>query len=296
MTLSSNFDAVTANLPALIGRQVGYAALRTVNDMAFSIKQEVDHKMETTFHKPTRFTMSAIRVLKEGYGARETVNIGGIPARVPRTTYTAYVGLAQAGMLASARRAPVRITADDAWERALKHQFGGGGRRFTRWEATLHKADLIPAGHYVIPARGCPLDAYDNPVHGFMIQLLSYFKAFKENGFRANMDEKGKKRLEKRLGKKWDTQNLSFFIVREHDPNRKGKQLHPGIWQRTGTSGNTQVKPLFIFVPKVSYQQLIPFGEIARTTIEVLLPDIFAENLLKAIKNDRQIGRIIANG
>ena len=280
--LSANFGIVTEKMFANIENQIGYAAKLTVNDLAFDAKRAVDDEMRAVFHKPTPFTMSAIRVIKDEESARETITSGGIPMRVNRTEFSAIVALAQPGMPASSKKSRTRVTADDAWERALKHQFTGGVRRFKRWEAALLAKKLIPPGHYAVPASGCPLDAYDNPVPGFMVQLLSYFSAFVENGFRSNMNDKRKRAFEKRLEKKMgEGQRTGFFIS-------DGKGLPKGIWQRIKAGGKTSVKPIFLFYPATAYRPLLDFRTIAANAITGKVADRFSVNMKRAIRTAKR--------
>lgn len=283
MTLTADFGTVSEKMFNTLESQIGYAAKLTVNDLAFDVKRAVDDEMRVTFHKPTPFTMSAIRVIKDEESTRLTETSGGITTRPNRTVYSAYVGLAQEGMPASSKKSRWSNTVDDAWERALKHQFTGGMRRFKRWEAALlaKKVDgkpLIPPGYYAVPASGCPMDSYDNPVRGFMVQLLSYFSAFNENGFRSNMNDKRKRAFEKRLEKKiGDGSRTGFFIS-------EGKGLPKGIWQRTKTGSGTSIKPIFLFYPASSYKRLISFDTIAVSAVQGKIAERFYKNLSRAVR------------
>lgn len=299
LTLSANFGTVSEKLFKTIESQVGYAAKLTANDLAFDIKRDTDDEMRSVFHKPTRFTMSAMRVLKDEGSPREMTSSAGIPYQTARKRYTAYVGLAQQGMPASGRKSPVRVTADDAWERALAHQFGGGVRRYKRWEAALWKKGILPPGYYAVPASGCPMDNYDNPVPGFMVQLLAYFDAFKENGFRANMKAKGRakfnKKLEAQMGGALKTQ---FFVSHGKsgpDPGfvtkaRGYNRVPMGIWQRYygGIWGGYGIRPIFLFYPKVSYNQLVPFASIAVSTFKERVAETYLKNLRYAVRTSKR--------
>ena len=278
MTLTADFGTVSEKMFNTLESQIGYAAKLTVNDLAFDVKRAVDDTMRATFHKPTPFTMSAIRVIKDEESTRLTETVDGITTRHNRTVYTATVGLAQEGMPASSKKSRWSNTADDAWEKALKHQFQGGMRRFKRWEGALLKKGLIPSGHYAVPASGCPMDSYDNPQRGFMVQLLSYFQAFVENGFRSNMNDKRKRAFEKRLEKKiGDGSRTGFFIS-------EGKGLPKGIWQRTKTGSGTSIKPIFLFYPASSYKRLISFDTIAVSAVQGKIAERFYKNLSRAVR------------
>lgn len=299
LTLSANFGTVSDQMFKTIDSQVGYAAKLTANDLAFAIKRDTDDEMRSVFHKPTRFTLSAMRVLKDEGSPREVTSNAGIPQTVGRKKYTAYVGLAQLGMPASSSKSPARVSADDAWERALAHQFGGGVRRYKRWEAALWKRGVLPPGYYAVPASGCPMDSYDNPVPGFMVQLLSYFAAFKENGFRSNMKAKGRRKLEKQLEAKMGNALTTGFFVSYGksgvDPGFVSKvknyqTLPMGIWQRYygGIWGGMGVRPIFLFYPKVSYSQLVPFASIALSTFRTRVAETYLKNLRYAVRTAKR--------
>ena len=299
--LSKNFQQFALDMPNIVRRQVGYAALRTTDVLAKKIKDEVDKEMATTFHKPTRFTMSAIKYYQDG---REMVamGVGGLGAK---TTFTSHVSLIREGMLSKWSKASViygapAIEYGDAWEKALSHQFGGGYRRYKPFEGALLKRKLIKPGYVAVPAAGCPMDAYDNPQKGFMVQLLAYFDAFPEKGYKANMGQKVRSKLEKALSKKMGgALKTGFFIAygkmgmapSELRNVRNYQKLPAGIWQRFhgGLNGGTTIRPVFIFVKSPSYNKLIDFREIATWTFNGEIKDVFNTQLQKAVLTSRDL-------
>lgn len=299
--LSPGFKTLAVDLPSIVRQQVGYAALRTTDVLAKMVKEEVDKEMASTFHKPTRFTMSAIKYYHDD---REMSVLGpsGVEAK---TSFSSHVTLIREGMLSKWSKASTiyGVTAveyGDAWEKALTHQFGGGQRRFKPFEGALLKRKLIKPGYIAVPAAGCPLDAYDNPQKGFMVQLLSYFDAFPEKGYKANMGQKGRKKFENTLSKKMGgALQTGFFIAygkmgmapSEFRNVRNYQRLPAGIWQRFhgGLNGGTTIRPVFIFVRSPAYTPLIDFREIATWTFDSHIKDVFSTQLQKAILTSKAV-------
>jgi hypothetical protein len=307
--LTSNFDSVAQQLPGVISRKIGYAALRTVNDMAFEIKQVIDTEMESVFHKPTPWTMKAIGVLKDLGKVRE-ITPGSGPVKSLRTQYMSYVGLIQSmpddDVWALIRQGSTNRSGywgDKKYEKALAHQFGGNTiRRYKDMEGLLLKKGLIKPGYYAVPASGCPMDQYDNPQRGFIIQMLTYFDAMRDMGVRSNMGDKGRKRLNKRLGKKMGGAfSTEFFVsggpqgLSPGTERIRGKgnptTLPAGIWQRFNSTNNivsgSFVQPVFLFVKATPYRRLIDVKTLATGLFTQRFGGVFTRHLLRAAANDK---------
>lgn len=308
ITLTSNFVAAAQALPEVISRQIGYAAQRTVNDLAFAIKETVDSEMESVFHKPTPWTMKAINVLKDMKGNFE-LTPGSGPKASPRKNFMSYVGLVQefvqpdvAAVLRQGTTNRRGAWGDKQYEKALSHQFGGGERRYKDMEGLLLNKKLIKPGYYVIPAAGCPLDQYDNPQKGFIMQMLTYFDAMRDSGVKSNMGEKGRQRLNKKLSKQMGGAFSTEFFLAGGPQGAvpgidmvKGKgnpnKLPAGIWQRFGSTNSVTsgsfVRPIFLFVKATSYRRRIDFASLAKTTFMTQGSGVFTRHLLRAVTNDR---------
>lgn len=293
--LSAGFKTLAVDMPNLVRRQVGYAALRTTDIMAKMIKDEVDKEMATTFHKPTRFTMSAIKYYQDDRGMTAADGFSR------KSVFTSHVSLIREGMRSrwskAAQMEGAAVEYGDAWEKALTHQFGGGYRRYKPFEGALLNINLIPPGHIAVPTKHCPMDAYDNPQKGFMVQLLAYFKAFPEKGYKANMDEKGRKRLSNKFSKGYGSQATGFFIsmgkIGQSESQvskiKNPNALPAGIWQRVRFSSGSAIRPIFIFVKSPYYRQLIDFKEVATWTFDGNIKDVFNTQLQKAILTSRDV-------
>lgn len=304
ITLSSNAEAVQQNLMSIFARQLPYAASQTVNDIAFAIKTATEQEFRAKFHLPTPWTMRAMAVVKDNTRDKTQMNPTGygMSALGPRTKFSAWVGLKNPDLWKNSTLAPTRQKAgfefySDMYTRALAHQFVGGKRRFKRFEgALLRKRNskgktLIPAGMVAIPASGCPLDSYDNPKVGFIVQMQAYFDANPDIGSRQNMGEKGRKRFNDRLGKKIKSEpGVSFFIS---DGSQK---LPAGIWRRTSFAVGTSLEPVFLFFRIGAYRKLIDLHNIGMNVVHNQASVIFANRISVAMDNDKQVKRYMKYG
>ena len=119
----------------------------------------------------------------------------------------------------------------------------GGDRNMKRFESALYKAGILPNGMYAVPGAGARLDAYGNMSRGQIVQILAYFSAFAEQGYRANMTDRGRKRMAKGSAKKGIAGSAYFALRSKHG------RLLPGVYQRSSTkSAAATLKPVLIFV------------------------------------------------
>jgi hypothetical protein len=109
------------------------------------------------------------------------------------------------------------------------------------------------------------MDANGNIPSSRIVQLLSYFKAFQEQGYRANMSDKRKSKL----AKKGKTANghktingVEYFAV-SSDRSGRAAHLAPGIYRRKGIHGS-DIAPVIIFAKRAPrYTQRLDFTGIA---------------------------------
>lgn len=146
----------------------------------------------------------------------------------------------------------------NAPEKYLRAQMKGGERRLKRFERALYLAGVLPADHFVVPGEGCPMDAYGNIKAAFIQQLLSYFKAFPEQGYKANMTDRRREALAK--GSRQKPGVVYFVASRGH--------LHPGVWARYPFSKGSALKPVLLFVKWTNYEAAFDFNYVAKTEID----------------------------
>lgn len=275
--ISTNADVSAEQLLKVATRQLPYALLRTTHDLAFAVRDDVYFQMKQSFHKPTPWTLSSMVVLKGD----------------DKTNPASWVGLKTSDVRKIGSKIIPGVGAEhysDKYSDTLKHHFIGGSRPFKNMEKAFYRLGLLPPGMIIVPGEACPLDAYDNPKHGFIVQMLSYFQAFQWAGYTANMTVESKKRFENRLGKKVAGAGVSFFYSKGKGSlggSGKPNNLPAGIWMKTQFHEGTNLKPVFLFVKEGSYEQRFDIEKTAQEVVSVLTADIFAIQWTKAMANDR---------
>lgn len=139
----------------------------------------------------------------------------------------------------------------------LKAEIYGGLRKLKRHEQALSRVGILPAGMAIVPGEAAKIDAYGNMSAGQINQIISWFRAFGEQGYAANMLQKGRARLA-RGSKAKGTQGFAYFCLKK----QVGK-LSPGIYQRFSFSKGSAVKPVMIFVRIPQYRKRLDFYGVA---------------------------------
>jgi len=164
----------------------------------------------------------------------------------------------------------------------IQPQVEGGKRNLKRFESALRRIGVLPAGMYVAPGEACQLDAYGNIPGSFIVQILSYFRAFGEQGYRANITDQRKASLKRGSKKKL---GYEYFVSKGKGEWFGRKQhLRPGIYKRVGFAAGSAIKPIMMFVKEPSYQKRFPFYETAQKVIDRNLCNNFNEAMDDAIK------------
>jgi hypothetical protein len=259
-SLQSNLDEVAKRLDDVARRQLPYATMRALNKTAFEIQQDVYATMQRKFDRPTPYTLRSMRLERA----------------TKHNLATAAVALKDDSP--GGKGTP--------WVRALGHQFTGGTREWTRFEGTLLRVGILPRGLAAVPAAGARRNAYGNVSPGLLVQLLSYFHAFGEQGYRANMSAARKAKLERRGQTRQGfatIRGVAYFV--SHGQMREGKTRHlaPGIWSMSGIHG-AKVRPVILFVRRPRYRARIDLNTIARWTVVHHFDRHFAEALTLALR------------
>lgn len=139
----------------------------------------------------------------------------------------------------------------------------GKARNLKRFEKALISVGAMPAGYRAVPGEAAKLDSYGNMLRGQIVQILAYFRAFPEMGFKSNMTDKSRAAFERRLGRANAASSAAMFVGRPG-----GGKLPLGIWQRTSFSAGSAIKPVMLFVRHAVYQQIFDFQYVANKTIE----------------------------
>ncbi len=245
ISVQSNIDQVVRNLGATIKAQVSYASRKAVTKTAEDVRQAQIHEMRDVFDRPTPYTLTAVenRLIKSD----------------PPTARVWLKDFAGKGTPAS---------------KYLLAQIKGGARPIKRFESALIAARVMPAGMMAIPASGAKFDAYGNMDRGQIVQILAYFRAFPEMGYKANMTDKSRERLargtKKRLG-------FSYFVGAPAD----GK-LPLGVWQKTTFALGSAIKPVLLFADAAYYRPIFNFEYVSRITIDRVFDNHFKAALIEA--------------
>lgn len=160
----------------------------------------------------------------------------------------------------------------------LAAQLKGGLRSAKRFERALQAIGALPPGYRVVPGAGAKMDAYGNISSGQIVQILSFFRAFPEAGYKANMTAATKARLARGTKKKL---GFTYFV------GRPGDRLPLGIYQRVAFGHGSAIKPVMIFVRSAVYQAIFDFEYVAKRTIEAEFGAEFARAYVEAAGSAR---------
>lgn len=245
VNIKHNIDEVVRELGPMIKAQVSYASRKAVTKTAEDVRQAQIHEMRDVFDRPTPYTLSAVenRLIKSD----------------PPTARVWLKDFAGKGTPAS---------------KYLLTQIKGGARPIKRFESALIAAKVMPAGMIAVPASGAKFDAYGNMDRGQIVQILAYFRAFPEQGYKANMTWKTRQRLQRGTKKRV---GFSYFVGAPAD----GK-LPLGVWQRTTFAIGSAIKPVLLFADAAYYGPIFKFEYVARTTIARVFNGHFKAAMLEA--------------
>lgn len=232
--------------------KVREASVKAVNDAGFEVRRAMQEEMRSVFDRPTDY------ILRSPMLKMATVDK---PMATIEPEYMGGKGVD-----------PKKI---------LKAQNLGGKRRDKRSEVALRRAGILPKGYQtVIPAEPFPgsEDRYGNLKGGFIVQLLSYFRSFGEQGYRANMTDARRKALQLRggagvrkvgpnIGRRYI---LAYGKLRggarwtaKGENDRRASNLAPGIWAVVGSSG-ADIRPVLMFVRSGNYQERLDMEKVGQ--------------------------------
>lgn len=251
---------IIQNMDDLAKKQVPYAAAKALTKTAQEIKAEEVKGMQTSLDRPTPYAINSLRV--------DPASKNKLEATVR------FKDKSDAGKGNPAAN-------------FMTPQVEGGKRNLKRFEVALQRIGVLPKGMYIAPGEACPLDSYGNIPGSFIVQILSFFRAFGEQGYRANITDKRKASL-KRGSKK----NRGFeYFVSYGKGTRSGRQHLPaGIYKRTGFAWGSSVKPVMMFVKEPSYSKKFSFYEIAEKVANKNLKNNFDSALKEALLTAKRPG------
>jgi hypothetical protein len=212
--------------------QVKKATAKALTDSAFEARRVVHQQMDQNFDRVTPYIKRSILVKPATQQRLEAV---------VRAEYLGGKGVD-----------PQKI---------LRAEILGGPRRDKRSEVLLRKVGILPPGLQIVPGEEAPLDRYGNIRGSFLVQLLSYFQAFPEQGYRANMTDRRKAKLRNQQltesGFKI-TVGKRYFISYGRLRSGKTSHLPAGIFSAEGMH-DIVIKPILMFVRAPVYRSRLDF-------------------------------------
>lgn len=148
-------------------------------------------------------------------------------------------------------------------QKILQAQEFGGPRRDKRSEVALRRIGVLPAGYQTaIPSTPYPGsdDGRGNLKGGFLVQLMAWFQAFGEQGYRSNLRAAGKRRVMR--GNKRSS-GRRYFVAYGRMRSGRTQHLAPGIYAASGLH-SVDVRPVLMFVRAGSYSKRISMERVAR--------------------------------
>lgn len=267
--------------------RVPAAATRALNNAAFAYRKALQAEMESRFDRPTPYTLRGFVIDRAGQGGISNPAVGqpGFGRQTP--------GFGPTGSPFLAR---VRLNSDPnksglSREDTIGHQFTGANPQFSGFERALNRIGVLPRGWHVVPGGGTKLNAYGNVSPGLIVQLISYFGAFGEQGYKANATDRSRaRRAKKQRGQAGflKINGVEYFISRGRgevtgrNTWKSGRYQHlpAGIWSRRGTHG-VDIAPVFLFVRSTRYRKRIDLEQVARS---IDLSGIIAREFARALR------------
>jgi len=257
---TTGLDATAAKLRGLSDSKIKTAMVSAINQGAYAGKMAAENEIKSVFDRPTPWIQKSPRYWKATKAKPE--------ARIDLDFWGNKQGVSS--------------------EDVLRAEITGGQRKLKRFERALAAVGVLPQGMMIRPGPEAKMDAYGNMQAGQIVQILSFFRAFGEQGYKANMTDKGHAKLG-RDNKRTGAKGFQYFAIQ-----KRWGRLGPGIYQRfvhtipSEVTGKpitvSSVKKVMHFIKPPSYQQRIKFyevaGKAAREQVDKSFPE-FLDQMLK---------------
>ena len=242
ITVGSNIDAIQRHLES-VAKQSKFATMQALNDAAYAVRADVQAAMRSSFQGVTPYMVKSIWV-------RQATKLQLRAAVWPRD-------------LGGKGYDPEHVL--------MPHVFAGD-RKVKASERALVRIGALPAGMSVVPGKGCPLDGYGNPQRGALVKILSYLRAFGEQGYSANITDKRKSGMAKK--------GQRYIVSRG---TGRTAHLAPGVWFVDGL----RIVPMLMFVKKVSYSKRLDYFGVADAAVRRTFEPAYARRMSAAMRTAR---------
>lgn len=224
ITVKVNLKPFLSKMESLHQNQLPFAIALALTRTAKDVEAELKREITRVFVNPKKQTIEGTYI---------------VPAK--KTNLVARIGLKDKGGRAI------------AVSQYLAAEIKGGIRKIKRYEKALQFIGALPPGFVTAPGAAAKMDANGNMDSKQLFQILSFFKAFPENGYRKNMSAAGRNRMMK--GKR-GVGGYTYFV----GSPKVGAML--GIWEVS--TATREIRPVLIFIKEARYKPVFKFYEVAR--------------------------------
>lgn len=269
LSVSGKQDAVMREIQRF-EKQVAYASMRAVNNVAFAARKSVRDLIASSLDRPMP----------------KTVALPNVTKKATRNDPSAVIALDYR-----------RFTGSTGY---LTPQIEGGKRVTKAFERRLQAIKILPQGMYAVFAkRSGALNQYGNLSGPKIRQILSFFQAFTEAGFTGNMSARSRQemmfgRKNKRTGdvkfRKGMKFGMTYFVSTGQRFGSLRMRLPPGIWERhypNGTAGKSFIRPVLLFVRNAQYSRRLDYVGTIERTVGAMLERELARELARAMRTAR---------
>lgn len=237
-----------------LDKQIRFAASLTLNRLAQGpVRDALRLEMTDSLDRPTPFTLRSIALVKAA----------------TRDDLSAVIDFKD---VAGGQRPAANY---------LRWQTQGGERRLKGFELALRSIGALPGGYFAVPGRGAKFDAYGNVSRGQIVAILSYFRAFPEDGRGWKMNSTGATRAKMAKGTR-SRPGYRYFVGR---PGGRGLL---GIYQDVKLGrGVRELLPVFIFVQWARYEPRLDLKFAAELAMKRNAPQLFRQSLAQALRTAR---------
>lgn len=246
---TSELVSLRERIAELGSKQLPFAKALALTRTAQASQAAIRQDMSRVFDRPTPFTLSSVRF--------QFVDKNAVSPAVE-------VYLSDE----ASKSIPIAT--------ALRHEVVGGERYWKRSEGALRRIGLLGNDENAVPGSAATLDSYGNMSRSQIVEILSWFQAFAESGYRGNATEKTK--AKKIRGTK-STAGSRYFFKRD-GPGR-------GIYLSQRAFGGWSMRPVLMFVRRGRYSSRLDMRGTIERVVREQFPAWFRDALDEAKRTAR---------